>query len=54
MIVILQINAPMRTVQGFKEAIAMDLEKYGVVKVLEVRQEETAEPEQLRIGGVKR
>lgn len=33
---------------GIKEAIAMDLEKYGDVKVL---QAEVLEPEQMEIGG---
>jgi len=49
MIIILQVNAPMGAAQGFKEAIAMDLEKYGCVKVLEVREDNRAE--QMRIGG---
>ena len=33
---------------GIKEAIAMDLEKYGDVRVLQV---DVREPEQLGIGG---
>lgn len=33
---------------GIKEAIAMDLEKYGDVRVLQV---EVREPEQLRLEG---
>ena len=36
---------------GIKEAIAMDLEKYGDVKVLQV---EAQEPDQLGIGFVSR
>ncbi|MBQ8264134.1 MAG: hypothetical protein IJY96_05090 [Oscillospiraceae bacterium] len=48
MIIVLRVNAPMRLAQGFKEAIAMDLEKYGCVKVLEVREDKPAE--QMRIG----
>lgn len=51
MIIIIQVNAPMDTAQGFKEAIAMDLEKYGCVKVLEVREDRPAE--QMRIGGME-
>ena len=38
----------MGMVPGIKEAIAMDLEKYGDVRVVDV-QENT--PEQMRIGG---
>ena len=49
MIIVLKVNAPSYLAQGFKEAIAMDLEKYGCVKVLEVREDSPAE--QMRIGG---
>lgn len=41
-------NAPDGKAIGVKEAIAMDLEKYGDVKVLRV---ETQEPEQMSFGG---
>lgn len=41
-------NAPTGKTLGIKEAIAMDLEKYGDVTVLQV---ETQEPEQLRFSG---
>ena len=41
-------NAPDGKAIGVKEAIAMDLEKYGDVKVLRV---EAQEPEQLSFGG---
>lgn len=41
-------NAPDGKAIGVKEAIAMDLEKYGDVKVLRV---EAQEPEQLGISG---
>ncbi len=37
-------NATIGNIIGIKEAIAMDLEKYGDVKVLRV---ETQEPEQI-------
>lgn len=40
-------NAPTGKALGIKEAIAMDLEKYGDVTVLQV---ETQEPEQLRFN----
>lgn len=42
-------NAPDGKAIGVKEAIAMDLEKYGDVKVLRV---ELQEPEQMSFGGV--
>lgn len=42
-------NAPDGKAIGVKEAIAMDLEKYGDVKVLRV---EAQEPEQMRFSGV--
>lgn len=40
-------NVPVGKAIGVKEAIAMDLEKYGDVKVLRV---EVQEPEQLNLG----
>lgn len=37
--------------QGSRESIAMDLEKYGHVQYVEIR--ETNTPEQMKIGGTK-
>lgn len=37
--------------QGTREGIAMDLEKYGYVQYVEIR--ETDAPEQMQIGGTK-
>ena len=37
--------------QGSREGIAMDLEKYGHVQYVEIR--ETGTPEQMQIGGSK-
>lgn len=37
--------------QGSRESIAMDLERYGHVQYVEIR--ETAAPEQMQIGGTK-
>lgn len=48
MIIILQVNAPLHMAQGIKETIAMQLEKYGDSKVLEIRAEETATQEKLK------
>lgn len=53
MVIVLQVDAPPHMAQGIKEAIAMDLEKYGKVKVLEVRTEIDTKTEQLRIGGTR-
>lgn len=49
MIIVLQVNAPLHMAQGIKEALAMQLERYGDTKVLEIRTEE-AETEQERIN----
>lgn len=46
LIVTMQVDLPPWMAQGIKEAIAMDLEKYGAVKVLEI---EIPEPEQLQM-----
>lgn len=43
MIIVLQVDAPLHMAQGIKEALAMQLEKYGDTRVLEIRAEETAE-----------
>lgn len=48
LIVKLQVNAPPGQAIGVKEAIAMDLEKYGDTKVISVVEEKL---EQMRIGG---
>lgn len=37
--------------QGSRESIAMDLEKYGHVQYVEIRETDT--PEQMQIGGTK-
>lgn len=49
MIIVLQVNAPLHMAQGIKETIAMELEKYGDTRVLEIRAEETAEQEVLKL-----
>lgn len=46
LIVTMQVDLPPWMAQGIKEAIAMDLEKYGAVKVLAI---EIPEPEQLKM-----
>ena len=34
--IVIEVDAPGKTVQGVKEALAMDCEKYGDVRVVEV------------------
>ncbi len=48
MIIVLQVDAPLFMAQGIKEALAMELEKYGDTKVLEIRAEETAVQEEFK------
>lgn len=49
MIIVIQVNAPLHMAQGIKEALAMQLEKYGDTRVLEIRTEETAMQEAMKI-----
>lgn len=49
MIIVLQVNAPLHMAQGIKETLAMQLERYGDTRVLEIRAEETAEQEKLKL-----
>ena len=51
MIIVLQVDAPPYMVQGVKETLAMYLERYGDTKVIDVRPDETAQIEQMKIGG---
>lgn len=43
-----EIDAPAEAAQGVKEKLAMDLERFGGVRVVRV---EAVAPEQLQIGG---
>lgn len=49
MIIVLQVNAPMCMAQGIKECLAMELEKYGDTKVLEIRAGETVKQEEFAL-----
>ena len=49
MIIVLQVNAPLHMAQGVKEALAMHLERFGDTRVLEIRTEETAMQERMKI-----
>lgn len=40
MIIVVKVNAPMHMAQGIKEALAMQLERYGDTRVVEVRSED--------------
>lgn len=49
MIIVLQVDAPLHMAQGIKETLAMHMERFGDTKVLEIRTEETAIQEGLKI-----
>ena len=49
MIIVLQVNAPLHMAQGIKEHLAMQLEKYGDTRVLEIRAEETIKQEVIKL-----
>ena len=49
--IVLEVDAPAGHAIGVKEALAMDVEKYGDVRVVSV---EAREPEQMQIGGARR
>ena len=49
MIITVKVDAPLHMAQGIKEALAMQLERYGDTKVLEIRAEETAKQEEIQM-----
>lgn len=49
MIIVLQVNAPLHMAQGIKETLAMQLERYGDTKVIEIRAEETVKQEEFKL-----
>ena len=51
LILTFQVNNVSGHIPGIKEALAMVLEKWGDVKLLEVRGVQTLPPEQTKIGG---
>lgn len=51
LIVTVQVNTPVGHDIGVKEAIAMDMEKYGDVRVVSVEEKPQARMEQMMIGG---
>lgn len=48
MIIVMQVDAPTHKALAIKEVLAMEMEKYGDIRVLEIREER---PEQMKIGG---
>ena len=46
----IEVNRPLGQAIGIKEQIAMDLEKYGDTKVVEVQE---VKPQQMKISGVR-
>lgn len=49
MIIIMQVNAPLHMAQGIKEALAMQLERFGDTKVLAIRDDEAPKQEELKL-----
>lgn len=49
MIIVLQVDAPLHMAQGIKECLAMELEKFGDIKVLTIREEETTKQEEIKL-----
>lgn len=49
MIIVIQVDAPLHMAQGIKESLAMQIEKFGDTRVLEIRTEETTKQEELKI-----
>lgn len=48
MIIVLRVDAPVHKALAIKEVLAMEMEKYGDIHVLEIRDER---PERMKIGG---
>ncbi len=46
-----QVNCASWHIQGIKEALAMILERWGDVRLVDVREARMAAPEQMRISG---
>ena len=49
MIIVIQVDAPLCMAQGIKESLAMQIEKFGDTRVLEIRSEETTKQEEFKI-----
>ncbi len=51
LILTFQVNCASWHIQGIKEALAMLLERWGDVRLVDIRETQRAAPEQMRIGG---
>lgn len=49
MVIVLQVDAPLHMAQGIKETLAMQLEKFGDTKVIEIRAEEIIKQEAMKL-----
>ena len=49
MIIVLQVDAPLYMAQGIKEVLAMQIERFGDTKVIEIRAEETIVQEEMKL-----
>lgn len=47
-----EVNAPAEYAQGVKERIAMDLERYGDVRIVSIKTD-SFKPRQMKIGGIQ-
>ena len=52
LILTFQVNNDPGHIQGIKEELAMFLEKWGDVRLIDVREDQRTAPKQLRIDGV--
>lgn len=50
LILTFQVNCAAWHIPGIKEALAMLLERWGNVRLVDVREDQKAAPEQMRIG----
>lgn len=53
MILTIAVDAPAGQAIGVKEELAMHLERWGDVRLVEVREVQSPAPEQMRIGSTK-
>ena len=51
LILTFQVNCAGWHIPGIKEALAMLLEKWGDVRMVEIREDQRTAPKQMRIGG---
>lgn len=53
LILTFQVNCAAWHIPGIKEALAMFLERWGDVRLVDIREDQKAAPEQMRIGSTK-